>query len=57
MLSDDFYKFCVQHSCREDCKNQSDYCSIADKVRSKYGGCPGGEKCQAVFMQQKCRVE
>lgn len=52
MISDVFYKFCVQHSCREDCKNRSDYCPIADKVRSKHGGCPGGEKCQAVFMQQ-----
>lgn len=54
-MTDDFYKFCAQHSCREDCKNRSDYCPIADEVRSRYNGIPGGDKCEMVFRQKKER--
>lgn len=55
-MKNDFYEWCVSHTCHEDCKNRSDYCPIADKVRSLYGGCPGGDKCERVFYQNQNRI-
>ena len=52
-MTNEFCKFCCSHSCREDCKNQSDYCPIADEVRKQYGGIPGGEKCETAFRQKE----
>lgn len=52
-MTNEFDKFCVLHSCREDCKNSSDYCPIADDVRNQYGAIHGGNECETVFMQQK----
>lgn len=52
-MINEFEKFCASHCCAEDCKNQNDYCPIAEQVRSIYGGCPGGDKCENVFQQNR----
>ena len=45
-----FDNFCMKHCCRESCKERSDYCPIADKVRERYGVITG-RKCESVYYE------